>query len=50
MTIKNECPDCVQSSGFVRVAGGAGGQYVPCKTCRGTGVVNWERKSKSGRR
>jgi DnaJ-class molecular chaperone len=35
---EKECTECVQSSGYVRVPGGAGGQYEKCKSCNGTGL------------
>ena len=33
-----ECPDCVQSSGYIREKN----RYVQCDTCHGHGIVEVE--------
>jgi len=39
--IAGECPDCVQSSGYVRVSKpGQFATYEKCKTCGGSGVFD----------
>lgn len=37
---KVECPDCIQSSGFIRnVAAITCAEYIPCGTCGGYGWI-----------